>query len=139
MLDINNLASGTMRDTNASASGIATWYCLMQLHHSLDYFSEPLHLLVLLVRLASEMVDMMDEKAVIQMLSVEAPHFLKSLEGRQQGINLMVVGTGHPESDPCPQNGAVAAATADKIVRIYSDAASLVGSIVKKIGASSSR
>ena len=98
-------------------------------------FSDDLSPLVTLVLLASKMVDVTDEKAVIHILSVEAPYFLKHLEGRRKGIDgiLTLPGIG------CPQNSTMVADTAHKILRIYSEAATLFASIVKKIGASPPR
>jgi len=118
--EINTLAPNTPAHTSI---------CLFSLDAQLNKFSDDLHPLVLLVRLASDMTDVTDEKAVIHMLSIEAPLFLKHLQGRQEGINAMV-------THDCPQDSLVAAA-AQIILRIYDEAGPLVGSIVKKIGASS--
>ena len=127
-----------LQETNAlwgPGTPEATRTCLTDLNDQLDKFYVDLHPLVLLVRLASKMADVTDEKAVIHMLSVEAPYFLKHLEGRRQGIDALLTLPGFG----CPQNSTVVADTAHKILRIYSEAATLVGSIVKKIGASPPR
>jgi hypothetical protein len=118
-------------DTNNTArdKSLDTAVCLYRLNENLDAFHDRFDPLVSLVGLASVMVDVSDEKAVIHILSVEAPSLLKSLEGSRRAINYVL-----STSDICPQNSTLATAAAQKTLRIYDDAATLVRSIIKKIG-----
>jgi hypothetical protein len=132
---LGNLAKRTFalgRDISTPAPGtpVATNLCLIDLNRNLEKFHDKLDPLLSLVGLAAVMADSRDEMAVIYILSIEAPSFLKSLEANRRGINNMM---GDAIPDLCRQNSTMAA-TAQKILSIYGDAASLVGSIIEKIG-----
>jgi len=117
--------------TPAPGTPVVTNLCLIDLNKNLGKIHDKLDPLVSLVGLASVMAESRDEMAVIHILSIEAPSFLKSLEANRRGINNMM---GNAIPDLCRQNSTVAA-TAQTILSIYGDAASLVGSIIEKIGA----
>jgi hypothetical protein len=119
--------------TPVPGTPVATSLCLIDLNKNLEKFHDKLDPLVSLVGLASVMADSADEMAVIHILSIEVPSFLESLEASRRGITSMV---GDAIPDLCRRNSAVAV-TAQKILSIYGDAASLVGPIIEKIGARS--
>jgi hypothetical protein len=79
-----------------------------------------------LVGIAARMGDGKDESFVIALLLVNASGFLKQLEFHRRTINLTAA--------RCSQDGATVAKS-QEILRIYTDAASLVQSIIKKIDA----
>jgi hypothetical protein len=107
---------------------MATQVCLWDLNKRITAFYDVLAPLTLLVLLASEMVDITDEKEAIRLLSNDAPAFLKSLEANRRGTNFVI--------GECAQDN-IMAVKGQELLRMFDKAASLVGSIVKKIRASS--
>ena len=72
------------------------------------------------------MTDSRDETFALAMLTIDARGFLANQENYRTMLNSTL--------SKCSQDGATVA-KGQEILRIYSDAASLVQSIVKKIGA----
>jgi hypothetical protein len=114
----------------ARSSPLAAKNCLFDILGNLNEFQSEFNLISSLARLSTSMIDSGDERALLDELLDNAPFFLRSLERLRQGVNQA---TGH-----CSQDGAVAV-KAQEVLNLYRDAASMVGSIIKKIGARSPR
>ena len=99
--------------------------CLMQLAFKFDAVQADLHSVGTLVALAANMADNADELRVIQYLSLASWRFLEQVKYHRLILNSMM--------SNCAEDGAVA--KSQEISHTWSDATSLVQSIVKKIGA----
>jgi hypothetical protein len=100
--------------------------CLIELAGNFDAFVVELNHVGTLVGLAGKMADGRDELFVIRVLRSDASYLLAQLEFYRRRTNLTVV--------KCSQEGATVAKS-QEILRTYTDAASLMQSIIKKIGA----
>jgi hypothetical protein len=90
-----------------------------------DAVQADLHGVGTLVALAANVTDHADELRVIQQLSLASRRFLEQLKYHRLILNSVL--------SNCADNDAVA--KSQEVSRTWSDAASLVQSIVKKIGA----
>jgi Single Cache domain 2 len=102
--------------------------CLIELAFKFDAVQANLHTIGTLVGLAASMTDNADELRVIHSLSLAAWGFLEQLKYHRLILNSIV--------SNCAEDQAVA--KSQEISRTWSDASSLVQSIVKKIGVISS-
>jgi hypothetical protein len=102
---------------------------MIRLAGNLDGFESKLSGVETLVGLAARMVDDADLLLVTALLSNDASGFLELLNYHKQTLDLTV------RSGKCSRDGATVA-KGQEISRIYSDAGSLVQSIVDRIGAS---
>ncbi len=100
--------------------------CLIELAFKFDAVQADVHTVGTLVGLAASMADKGDELRVIQNLNLAAWRFLEQLKYHRLILN-SIVGN-------CAEDDTVA--KSQEISRAWNDAASLVQSIVKKIGAS---
>ena len=99
--------------------------CLIDLLSELNEVHEMISPVYDLVALDVEMVDPSDERAVIKYLRLEIDSFLRDVASDREHINGIV--------GECSSSEAVAA-KAQKILRLFDEATSLVGAISKKIG-----
>ena len=100
--------------------------CVMELAFKFDAVQADLHSLGTLVALAANVTDHADELRVIQQLSLASRRFLEQLKYHRLILNSVM--------SNCAENDAIA--KSQEVSHTWSDAASLVQSIVKKIGAS---
>jgi len=100
--------------------------CVVELAFKFDAVQADLHSLGTLVALAAIMADNADELRVIQQLSLASRRFLEQLKYHRLILNNVM--------SNCAENDAIAKSL--EISHTWNDAASLVQSIVKKIGAS---
>ncbi len=110
----------------ATQAGLETQNCIIRLALSLDGFTADLTTVWREAGLAGKMTDSRDETFALAMLTIDARGFLANQENYRTMLNSTL--------SKCSQDGATVA-KGQEILRIYSDAASLVQSIVKKIGA----
>jgi len=99
--------------------------CVIELAFKFDAVQADLHGVGTLVALAANVTDHADELRVIQQLSLASRRFLEQLKYHRLILNSVL--------SNCADNDAVA--KSQEVSRTWSDAASLVQSIVKKIGA----
>ena len=99
--------------------------CLVQLAFKFDAVQADVHSIGTLVALAANMADNADEIRVIQYLNLASWRFLEQVKYHRLILNSMM--------SNCAEDGAVA--KSQEISHTWSDATSLVQSIVKKIGA----
>ena len=99
--------------------------CVIELAFKFDAVKADLHGVGTLVALAANVTDHADELRVIQQLSLASRRFLEQLKYHRLILNSVL--------SNCADNDAVA--KSQEVSRTWSDAASLVQSIVKKIGA----
>src|SRR4029077_11303638 len=111
----------------AIGAALATQECMIRLAEMFDAFEARLDRVADLVGVASKMVDSQDELLVIALLKLHASSFLQQLKFHQHTLNLTL------RTSKCSQDGATVAKS-QEIRRIYTDAGSLVQSILKKIG-----
>ena len=97
--------------------------CMIELAFKFDAVQADLHSVGTLVALAANMADNADELRVIQQLSLASRRFLEQLKYNRFILNSVM--------SNCAENNAIA--KSQEISRTWSDAASLVQSIVKKI------
>jgi len=116
----DNLYALTARQPKAQGPN-----CVIDLALKFDAVKADLRNIGTLVGIAASMTDSADESRVIRYLSVVAWEFLEQLKYHRLTLN-SIVGS-------CTEDDAVA--KSQEISRNWSDAASLVHSIVKKIGA----
>ena len=102
--------------------------CMLRLAGNFDAFGAKLDRVADLVGVASKMVDSGDELFVIAFLRLQASGFLEQLKLHQHMLTQTMT------VSKCSQDGATVAKS-QEIRRIYTDAGSLVQSIIKKIGA----
>ena len=119
MLSIGDDFSGLVTATHAPD-------CVIELAFKFDAVQADLHSLGTLVALAANMADNADELRVIQQLSLAGRRFLEQLKYHRLILNSVM--------SNCAENDAIAKSL--EISHTWNDAASLVQSIVKKIGAS---
>ena len=100
--------------------------CVIELAFKFDAVQADLHGLGTLVALAANVTDHADELRVIQQLSLSSHRFLEQLKYHRLILNSVI--------SNCAEKDAVA--KGQEVSHTWSDAASLVQSIVKKIGAS---
>ena len=100
--------------------------CVVELAFKFDVVQADLHSLSTLVALAAIMADNADELRVVQQLSLASRRFLEQLKYHRLILNNVM--------SNCAENDAIAKSL--EISHTWNDAASLVQSIVKKIGAS---
>jgi hypothetical protein len=100
--------------------------CLIELAFKFDAVQADLHTVGTLVALAVIMTDNADELRIIQQLSLTSRRFLEQLKYHRLILNSVM--------SNCADNDAIARSL--ELARTWSDAASVVQSIVKKIGAS---
>ena len=100
--------------------------CVIELAFKFDAVQADLHGVGTLVALAANVTDHADELRVIQQLSLASRRFLEQLKYHRLILNSMM--------SNCTDSDAVA--KSQEVSRTWSDAASVVQSIVKKIGAS---
>ena len=122
MLSIGDDISGLV--TNQSATHAPD--CVIELAFKFDAVQADLHGIGTLVALAANVTDHADELRVIQQLSLASQRFLEQLKYHRLILNSVM--------SNCADNDAVA--KSQEVSHTWSDAASLVQSIVKKIGAS---
>ena len=122
MLSIGDDMSGLV--TNQSATHAPD--CVIELAFKFDAVQADLHGIGTLVVLAANVTDHADELRVIQQLSLASRRFLEQLKYHRLILNSVM--------SNCAENDAVA--KSHEVSHTWSDAASLVQSIVKKIGAS---
>ena len=99
--------------------------CVIELAFKFDAVQADLHSVGTLVALAANVTDHADELRVIQQLSLASRRFLEQLKYHRLILSSMM--------SNCADNDAVA--KSQEVSHTWSDAASLVQSIVKKIGA----
>jgi hypothetical protein len=109
----------------ALEAALRTQNCMIRLAAYFDGFEAKLDRIADLVGVASKMADSQDELLVIAVLRLHASGFLDQLKFHQHVLNLTV--------RTCSEDGATVAKS-QEIRRIYTDAGSLVESIIKKIG-----
>ena len=102
---------------------------LILLYGNFDGFEATLKNVRTLVGLAARMADSKDELLVLGLLRIDATGFVKQVEFYRHRLNLTV------SKSTCSRDGATIAKS-QEMLRLYSDAASLVQSIIKKIGPS---
>jgi hypothetical protein len=107
-------------------AAVRTQDCMIRLAESFDGFRAKLSSVGTLVGLATKMVDTEDLLLVKRVLSADVWSFLGQLKFHQQILSSTVTGK-------CSQDSATLA-KGQEISRIYSDAGSLVQSVVKKVG-----
>jgi hypothetical protein len=101
--------------------------CLIQLAFKFDAVQADLHGIGTLVALAANMADNADESRVIQYLNLASWRFLEQVKYHRLILSGMM--------SNCAEDEAVA--KSQEISRSWSDATSLIQSLVKKIGAGS--
>jgi hypothetical protein len=99
--------------------------CVIELAFKFDAVQADLHGIGTLVALATNVTDHSDELRVIQQLSLASQRFLEQLKYHRLILNSVM--------SNCAENDA--SAKSQEVSRTWSDAASLIQSIVKKIGA----
>jgi hypothetical protein len=119
MLSIGDDISGLVTATHAPD-------CVIELAFKFDAVQADVHGVGTLVALATNVTDHADELRVIQQLSLASRRFLEQLKYHRLILNSAM--------SNCADNDAVA--KSQEVSRTWSDAASLVQSIVKKISAS---
>jgi hypothetical protein len=99
--------------------------CVIELAFKFDAVQADLHSVGTLVALAANVTDHADELRVIQQLSLASQRFLEQLKYHRLILNSVM--------SNCAENDV--SAKSQEVSRTWSDAASLIQSIVKKIGA----
>jgi hypothetical protein len=99
--------------------------CVIELAFKFDAVQADLHSVGTLVALAASVTDHADELRVIQQLSLASQRFLEQLKYHRLILSSVM--------SNCAENDAVA--KSQEVSRTWSDAASLIQSIIKKIGA----
>jgi hypothetical protein len=122
MLSIGDDISGLVANQSARHAPD----CVIELAFKFDAVQADLHGIGTLVALAANVTDHADELRVIQQLSLASRRFLEQLKYHRLILNSVM--------SNCADNDAVA--KSQEVSRTWSDAASLVQSIVKKISAS---
>ena len=110
----------------AIEAAVRTQNCMIQLIGNFDAVGAKLYHVGTLVGLAAKMTDSADELLVRRLLSLSAGGFLEQLKDYRRMLNSTLEG--------CSQDGATVAKS-QEILRIYSEGAALVQSLIKKIGA----
>ena len=121
MLSIGDDISGLV--TNQPATHASD--CVIELAFKFDAVQADLHGIGTLVALAANVTDHADELRVIQQLSLASRRFLEQLKYHRLILNSVM--------SNCAENDAVA--KSQEVSRTWSDAASLIQSTIKKIGA----
>jgi hypothetical protein len=122
MLSIGDDISGLV--TNQPATHAPD--CVIELAFKFDAVQADLHGIGTLVALAASVTDHADELRVIQQLSLASQRFLEQVKYHRLILNSVM--------SNCAEKDAMA--KSQEVSHTWSDAASLVQSIVKKIGAS---
>ena len=122
MLSVGDDISGLVANQSATHAPD----CVIELAFKFDAVQADLHGIGTLVALAANVTDHADELRVIQQLSLASRRFLEQLKYHRLILNSVM--------SNCADNDAVA--KSQEVSHTRSDAASLVHSIVKKIGAS---
>ncbi len=99
--------------------------CVIELAFKFDAVQAELHGVGTLVALAANLTDHADELRVIQQLSLASRHFLEQLKYHRLILNSVM--------SNCAEKDAIA--KSQEVTHTWSDAAALIQSIVKKIGA----
>jgi hypothetical protein len=118
MLSIGDDISGLVTATHAPD-------CVIELAFKFDAVQADVHGVGTLVALATNVTDHADELRVIQQLSLASRRFLEQLKYHRLILSSVM--------SNCAENDAIA--KSQEVSRTWGDAASLVQSIVKKIGA----
>ena len=118
MLSIGDDISGLVTATHAPD-------CVIELAFKFDAVQADVHGVGTLVALATNVTDHADELRVIQQLSLASWRFLEQLKYHRLILSSVM--------SNCAENDAIA--KSQEVSRTWGDAASLVQSIVKKIGA----
>jgi hypothetical protein len=118
MLSIGDDISGFVTATHAPD-------CVIELAFKFDAVQADVHGVGTLVALATNVTDHADELRVIQQLSLASRRFLEQLKYHRLILSSVM--------SNCAENDAIA--KSQEVSRTWGDAASLVQSIVKKIGA----
>ena len=118
MLSIGDDISGLVTATHAPD-------CVIELAFKFDAVQADVHGVGTLVALAANVTDHADELRVIQQLSLASQRFLEQLKYHRLILSSVM--------SNCAENDAVA--KSQEVSRTWSDAASLIQSIIKKIGA----
>ena len=121
MLSIGDDISGLVANQSATHAPD----CVIELAFKFDAVQADLHGIGTLVALAANVTDHADELRVIQQLSLASRRFLEQLKYHRLILNSVM--------SNCAENDAIA--KSQEVSRTWGDAASLVRSIVKKIGA----
>ena len=119
MLSIGDDISGLVTATHAPD-------CVIELAFKFDAVQADVHGVGTLVALATNVTDHADELRVIQQLSLASRRFLEQLKYHRLILSSVM--------SNCAENDAIA--KSQDVSRTWSDAASLVQSIIKKIDAS---
>ena len=119
MLSIGDDISGLVTATHAPD-------CVIELAIKFDAVQADLHGVGTLVALGANVTDQADELRVIQQLSLASRRFLEQLKYHRLILNSVM--------SNCAEKDAIT--KSQEVTHTWSDAASLVQSIVKKIGAS---
>jgi hypothetical protein len=99
--------------------------CLIELAFKFDAVQADLHSVGTLVALAANVTDHADELRVIQQLSLASRRFIEQLKYHRLILNSVMSNCAEKDAN----------ARSQQVSRTWSDAASLVQSIIKKIGA----
>src|SRR5262245_1076 len=121
MLSIGDDISGLVANQSATRAPD----CVIELAFKFDAVQADLHGIGTLVALAGNVTDHSDELRVIQQLSLASRRFLEQLKYHRLILNSLM--------SNCAEKNAIA--KSQEVMHTWSDAASLVQSIVKKIGA----
>jgi hypothetical protein len=124
--DFQEKADTLMHDI-VGASGPTTINCLMPLALSLQVIKKDIYTVLIPAMLEIAMVSPVDDMQVLTALRFQVPGFLKDLAA-QRGFVDGLMGGG------CASSG-VAAVKAQEVVRLFDQAALLVGPISKKVHA----
>ncbi len=122
MLSIGDDISGLV--TNQLATHAPD--CLIELSFKFDEVQADLHGLGTLVALAASATDHADELRAVQQLSLESQRFLQQLKYHRLILNSVMSNCAEKDAN----------AKTQEVSQSWNDAASLVQSIIKKIGAS---
>ena len=123
-LDLKTLSIGD--DISGLVSATHAPDCVIELAFKFDAVQADLHGIGTLVALAASVTDHADELRVIQQLSLASQRFLVQLKYHRLILSSVM--------SNCAEKEAIA--KSQEVMHTWSDAASLVQSIVKKIGAS---